>query len=174
MALARKDHYWRRANTFYFNAFYGPIYNGKSALLNAADASDNLTLAIINSDAIGPLNYEYAGNAVGSMMANSTITNGVFQKYKDELWQFRSNCYNIYNKNQPPGTPIQKAFSIDYGGMISDPGDNSLDPINVLTATSCNDLRDNLGGNLKSEFHDQLQSYERAMIANTQGGTVAH
>ena len=97
----------------------GPIFNGKSLLLIAADASDSLTVSIVNQ--LGGLNYQFAGSAVASMMAGTTITNDVLHKWRNELWYFRRDCYNAYNAQQPPGTPKQNPYDIDYGDMSVDP-----------------------------------------------------
>jgi hypothetical protein len=142
----------------------GPIFNGKSLLLMAADASDSLTVSIVQQ--LGGLNYQFAGSAVASMMAQTTITNDVLHKWRNELWYFRRDCYNPYNAQQPAGTSRQDPFAIDYGDM-------SVDPLTVfwnvdftMSNVNCNDYKQNLGSSLQSDFSERLQQYQADLAAN--------
>jgi len=142
----------------------GPLFKGKSLLLTAADASDSLTVSIVNQ--LGGLNYQFAGSAVAAMMAQTTITNDVLHKWRNEIWYFRRDCYNVHNAQQLPGTPRQNPYDIDYGDM-------SVDPLTVfwnvdltVSYANCNDYKQKLADSLKSDFDDRLQRYKDDLGAN--------
>lgn len=151
----------------------GPIFNGKSILLWAADASDSLTLSIVNQ--IGPLNYQSAGSAVAAMMAQSKVTNDVLNKWRNEIWQFRKDCYNAYTKQQmQQGTPTTlKPSEITYSGLTPDNlsiwwNSNALQN----PSTNCDDYKQQLESNLNSDFQDYLKQYQTDVTSNQTGTGV--
>jgi len=145
----------------------GPLFRGKSLLLTAADASDSLTVSIVNQ--LGGLNYQFAGSAVAAMMAQTTITNDVLQKWRNEIWYFRRDCYNVYNAQQPPETPRQNPFDIDYGDMAVDPLTVFWNVDITMSYTNCNDYKQKLADSLKSDFNGfngRLERYKDDLAAN--------
>ncbi len=142
----------------------GPLFNGKSLLIVAADASDSLTVSIVNQ--LGGLNYQFAGSAVATMMAQTTITSDVLHKWRNEIWYFRRDCYNVYNAQQPQGSPEQNPYDVDYGDMAVDPLTVFWNVDVTMTYTNCNDYKQKLADSLKSDFDDRLQRYKDDLGAN--------
>lgn len=138
-----------------------PLFNGKSLLLYSADVSDNLTVKIC--DGLGGLNWQFAGSAVASMMANRYLTDRVLDKYKNELYAFRTNCYNQYTAQLGANAQKPAAFSADYGQMATDGGSVSVIPTGAdtldMSSKPCNQAKQDLADAMKAEFNGYLRDY---------------